>query len=226
VNRGLSASRNLGVRSSGGEYVAFIDADDVWVPRKLSGQIEILSGYPQAAMVAGTPMYWYSWTGLSQHKNLDRLRPLGLDVDRLYPPPELLRLTYPLGSAVAATPSDLCMRRSAFDRSGGFEEQFTGPMALHEDTAFLAKIYSKEDVFMSSQCWLLYRRRAGSMSATTRTRAARLFYAKWLQQYVASMSEEDIRSASARFVRESRYPRITWAMKGIGRLVRPVRGNP
>ena len=35
VNRGMSASRNRGVEVSSGELIAFLDADDVWLPAKL-----------------------------------------------------------------------------------------------------------------------------------------------------------------------------------------------
>src|SRR5688572_12435956 len=39
-NFGMSASRNLGIRHAKGQYIAFLDADDVWMSDKLAHQIK------------------------------------------------------------------------------------------------------------------------------------------------------------------------------------------
>lgn len=51
ANGGVSTARNLGIRESRGEFVAFLDADDVWLPGKLALQLECLRRFPQAGMV-------------------------------------------------------------------------------------------------------------------------------------------------------------------------------
>lgn len=46
ANGGLSNARNTGIRESQGEFVAFLDADDWWLPGKLERQIELMQAEP------------------------------------------------------------------------------------------------------------------------------------------------------------------------------------
>jgi len=49
-NRGLAASRNRGMRLARGEFIAFVDADDLWRPERLARQLEALDAAPTAAL--------------------------------------------------------------------------------------------------------------------------------------------------------------------------------
>ncbi len=51
-NRGVSASRNRGVRESRGQLIAFLDHDDLWHPEKLAAQVAVLDAQPQTAVVS------------------------------------------------------------------------------------------------------------------------------------------------------------------------------
>ena len=49
-NAGPSSARNAGVSLASGEYVAFQDADDTWMPEKLARQVELMDGHPEVTL--------------------------------------------------------------------------------------------------------------------------------------------------------------------------------
>lgn len=50
-NQGQGAARNLGIKKSSGEWIAFLDSDDVWVKNKLEKQLEAVKGKSDVSLV-------------------------------------------------------------------------------------------------------------------------------------------------------------------------------
>ena len=160
-NRGMSASRNLGLHHARGEFVAFLDGDDVWLPTKLERQVGILSTHPEVDMVVGATRVWFGWTGSGEDKARDTIRTVVHDADGVRMPPELLRRFLRAEALTPATCS-VMLRRRAIEATGGFEERFRG---LYEDQAFFMKAYLKLVCHVSSDVHDLYRQHPGSHSA-------------------------------------------------------------
>jgi len=195
-NRGMSASRNLGLSLAQGEFVAFIDADDVWAPSKLGAQLAIMQSYPELDMVCGAVRYWYSWAG-----GTDSVVPTGHVQDRVVAPPEATLALYPFGKAAAPCPSDLLLRRAAVTAVGGFEEHFTGANQMYEDQGFLAKLYLRSPVYFSSHVWLNYRQHADSCVAEVtrsgRYHEVRQYFLNWFESYLARQPTRSLRVRAA-----------------------------
>ncbi|MUL38742.1 glycosyltransferase [Gloeocapsopsis dulcis] len=213
-NHGMSATRNLGIRNAKGKYIAFLDADDVWLPHKLEQQVAILESQPEAAMVYGSTQYWYSWTEKPEDIQRDSVPDLGVQVNTLFKPPTLLTACYPLGKASAPCPSDLLLRREMVERIGGFEEDFRGMYQMYEDQAFLTKVYLKESVFVASECWDRYRLHPDSCSSMVtkagQYHSVRLVFLNWLAKYLSEQGVKDnkIWQALRKALWPYRHPRL------------------
>ena len=192
-NRGISASQNLGINSAKGKYIAFLDADDVWLPDKLEQQVAILDSQPEAIMVYGQTQYWYSWTGDVEDSRRDLIIDPGVQLNSTVRPPRLL-VRFLREEIPIPCPSDIMVRREGIIEVGGFEPGFR---RIFTDQVLYAKLTLKWPVFVSGQRWSRYRKHAGSSVAIVKRsgqmRSARRTYLKWLGRYLDDHGVEDIR---------------------------------
>jgi len=184
-NRGLPASRNVGIRNANGDYIALLDADDLWLQNKLERQVEILDSHSEVALVYGASLWWHSWADCTP---ADSQAPLGIPGDRIYAPPDLLSMTLS-NKALSPCPSDMIFRKESIINLGAFEESFIGAFSMYEDQSFLIKVYAELPVYVSSECWDRYRVHPHQMCATVirsgRKGEAEYFYLNWVQEYLS-----------------------------------------
>jgi glycosyltransferase involved in cell wall biosynthesis len=106
-NAGQSAARNRGVAAATGDAIAFLDADDVWLPKKLELQERILSSHPDTALV------YAGWARPGGHVGAPRCQ-----VRELH----FLQVLY----GYFLGPSGVVVRKDAFVQVGGFRRTFLG----------------------------------------------------------------------------------------------------
>jgi len=226
ANRGMSASRNLGIREARGVAVAFLDADDVWLPRKLERQVGLLAAHPDVAMVYGPAHYWHAWPGAPDVRLDDFVQDVKVPGGTVAEPPSLVPLH--LGAPEATpSPSGILVTRSALARAGGFEEEFRG---MYEDQALYVKLGLSERIFVSDECWYRYRQHDGACCAVAFRKggheAARRAFLAWASRYVAGRvprAPEVERALARERARMEPPSRLRAGARAAGRALLPAR---
>lgn len=116
-NRNGAAARNTGIKASHGDYIAFLDDDDEWLPQKIEKQLKFITNKPSVSCV-----YCYAYLG-------DR---------KDYVTPFRGNAIIPLlkNRTCMYTPT-LLFRRSVIEAIGGFDESFS----RHQDYELLIRFF-------------------------------------------------------------------------------------
>ena len=213
ANLGKSSSRNAGLRAARGEYVVFLDADDLLLPGKLAHQAAFLDAERGVDAVYGRTWYWDESGEVGRAR--ERLSRLWVRWGATQEPPDLLvRFLEQPGSVPCLCA--LMARREVLLRLGGFDESMQD---LYEDQTLIAKLALHCRIRVDAVPGERYRQHEGSSTRRAiregtyhpwRPNAARRRYLDWLERYSAQLETPPSRplsAALARAARPYRHPR-------------------
>lgn len=233
-NGGLSVARNRGITHATGEYIAFLDADDLWTPDKLELQLKALQQHSEAGVA-------YSWTYFMNEQGTSSY----LGVSMFFEGDVQANL---LVNNFIASGSNPLIRRQAIESVGDFDPDCAGCA----DWDYWLRLSAKWHFVVVSKHQIFYRQSSGSMSSTKvkhmeddglrviektfQTVPAELIFLKnqslaWFYQYCAQQYlKQDVSNTSALLQAEQKlwtairlYPQIlledyaqnliTWSVK-------------
>lgn len=128
-NSGVSAARNRGIEASTSQWVAFLDADDLWLPNHIECLLRVLQTYPDVGLVS------------TQHEILEngiRLRPRCAYAEGAVCRVDDFYRRFAAGLSLVNS-STACVRRDAVELIGGFPES----IHIGEDIILWIKLFEQ-----------------------------------------------------------------------------------
>jgi len=116
THSGISVTRNLALSKARAELIAFLDADDLWVPEKLEKQIAYLDSHPDCRLVFTLAENFYDGAPEAMNQRQEQL--LHANMDNYL--------------------ASCCIRRELFEQHGGFREDYTHG----EDTHWVTRLWA------------------------------------------------------------------------------------
>jgi glycosyltransferase involved in cell wall biosynthesis len=106
-NKGVSAARNRGFAAASGRFIAFLDSDDIWLPQKLSQQVDFFQSNPDA-LICQTEEIWIR-NNVRVNPKKRHKKPSGMIFE-------------PSLSLCLVSPSAVMIKKNLFEEVGLFDE--------------------------------------------------------------------------------------------------------
>ena len=148
---GVSAARNAGMAVARGQYIAFLDADDIWFPGKIEAQVRYFEQHPEVGCVFGGFQKWFP----TDSGEFPEARTLVHDCRRVSASEKERSgwLYTRLLTGLLVGMNTAVVRREVYDALGGFDES----MRIGEDYLFWLKVSRLYEMHALDDTVALYR---------------------------------------------------------------------
>lgn len=184
ANKGPSAARNTGIAAANGDYVAFLDADDLWPAGKLAAQVQLLQDHPEVAMVFGDCRQFDA----QGSRALTEFEANGMGAAAWGAGPVVPDAYRRLLQDSFITTGSVVVRRAVLKAAGGFAED----LRLVEDLDLWLRIARHHPIAWCDRECLLRRRHDSNISRDAE--AMGLAYLEVLQRHRRSWSTAEVAS--------------------------------
>jgi glycosyltransferase involved in cell wall biosynthesis len=148
-NRGTAAARNRGVSLARGEFISFLDSDDLWLPGKTATELSLFEKFPDAGAIISDSEYWTEDELTIPSRFAQRGVRFDDDAPRYFATEPPLWIDGSLFSTCCLT-----LRRNALERLGVFDTSFQS----YEDWDFEIRMYHMLKVVLCPQVFAKVRR--------------------------------------------------------------------
>ena len=138
ANKGVSAARNAGITASIGKYIAFLDSDDIWLPEKLSCQVDFFSSNPDAQICQTEEIWMKNGNQINPKKKHKKIS------GYIFEPSLALCLV---------SPSAVMIKQNLFNDTGLFDES----LLSCEDYDMWLKVSQKYPVYLINKPLIIKR---------------------------------------------------------------------
>lgn len=191
-NKGVSAARNYGVEKAQGDYICFLDADDLWLPNHLETLKKLIAAVPDAGLYA---------TSFRQEDDRGIVYSPDLGTEQILEIEDIFQVE--LNQKTVLHTNSICMPKSIFIKAGGFIEG----ECIGEDTSLWFRVAAYHKIAIFNEVTTVYRLK---YSDAVRTSGTMNRSWSFLQFYEEKIKNSDLiniekKNTIARFVNRYRH---------------------